>query len=329
VTRSPAPADGRREARVVAQAKINLFLRVLAREASGYHQLETLFQRLELGDDVTVRVGVRGRSLDVGGAELGPTERNLAWRAAVAYAETARWPDGFAIEVVKQIPVGGGLGGGSADAGAVLRCLDRLAPRPLGPAALLGIAASLGADVPFLTAEHPLALAWGRGERMLALPPLPERHVHLALFDEGVATADVFLALAAGPTPPAQRPILWSPDRFATWDAVALVATNDLEPVVFAMRPDVGEIRRLFATVATELAASRVAAGGLDDGDSTPIALMTGSGATVFLLDPVREAGAEFELVMHAAPEDPASGAALEIAETLTATRVAEVELSG
>jgi 4-diphosphocytidyl-2-C-methyl-D-erythritol kinase len=317
-------ATPRRAARVVAQAKINLFLRVLARETSGYHQLETLFQRLELGDDVAVRVGVPGRTLDTRGAELGPTERNLAWRAAVAYAEAAGWPDGFAIELEKRIPVGGGLGGGSADAGAVLRCLDRLNPRPLGPAALLGLAAAQGADVPFLTAEHPLALAWGRGERMLALPPLPARHVHLALFEEGVATAEAFRALAVRDLPPA-RPIVWSPARFATWDAVALVATNDLEPVVFALRPEIGEIRRLFSTVATELVASRVDR--LDDGDSTPFALMTGSGATVFLLDPVREAGAEFELVMHAAPEEPAAGAALEIVETLTATRVADVEL--
>jgi 4-diphosphocytidyl-2-C-methyl-D-erythritol kinase len=74
-------------ARTVAQAKVNLFLRVLAREADGYHQLETLFCRLELGDDVTVRVGVGGRSLDCTGDGLppdglGPVEQNLAWRAA-------------------------------------------------------------------------------------------------------------------------------------------------------------------------------------------------------------------------------------------------------
>src|SRR3982751_6289548 len=134
-----------RVARVRAQAKINLFLRVLARESSGYHQIETLFCRLALGDDVTVRVGVRGRSLDCNGAlpseGLGPVEQNLAWRAAVAYADAASWPIDFAIEIEKRIPVGGGLGGGSADAGAVLRALDALAPSPLAPQALLDIAA--------------------------------------------------------------------------------------------------------------------------------------------------------------------------------------------
>ena len=133
--RSPAALPHGATARTVAQAKLNLFLHVLAREASGYHQLETLFCRLELGDDVTVRTDVRGRSLDCTGdvipaGGLGPTERNLAWRAAARFAEQAGWPNDWAIEITKRIPVGGGLGGGSADAGAVLRCLNAVAPTP-------------------------------------------------------------------------------------------------------------------------------------------------------------------------------------------------------
>src|SRR5688572_20345937 len=98
-------------ARLVAQCKVNLFLRVLAREESGYHQLETLFCRLALGDDVTVRTGVRGRTLDCRGPAmpaggLGPVEENLAWKAARAFADTTGWDDGFAIEIEKRIPVG-------------------------------------------------------------------------------------------------------------------------------------------------------------------------------------------------------------------------------
>src|ERR671923_2093268 len=147
-----------REARVLAQAKINLFLRVLAREASGYHSIETLFLRLDLGDVVRVRVGsgveravhCHGPVCPADG--LGPAERNLAYRAAVAYADATGWPRSFAIDIEKNIPVGGGLGGGSADAGAVLRLLDAMAPRPAGPG-LVELAASLGADVPFMTIE--------------------------------------------------------------------------------------------------------------------------------------------------------------------------------
>ena len=317
-----------RAARTVAQAKLNLFLRILAREASGYHQLETLFQRVDLGDDVTVRVGVRGRSVDTRGADVGPLERNLAWRAAVAYAEAAGWPDGFAVEIDKRVPVGGGLGGGSADAGAVLRCLDRLAPRPLGPAALLGLASGLGADVPFLTAEHPRALAWGRGERMLALPPLPPRRATLALFERGVATAEAFGALAAQGGPDAPRPIVWSAERLATWDDVALVATNDLERAVLPGRDDVAEIRRLFVTVAREL--ETIPGSGASPGDRAPFGLMTGSGATVYLLTPLAGPAPVFDVVHTVDPAAPAPpNAGFAIVETTTATRVAAVELSG
>jgi 4-diphosphocytidyl-2-C-methyl-D-erythritol kinase len=133
---SPDGATRERVARVAAQAKVNLRLRILAREASGYHQIETLFLRLALADDVVVRATSGARSLDAAGSvdarQLGPVERNLAWRAASAYSEVTGWPAGFAIELTKHIPVGGGLGGGSANAGAVLRALDARAPTPIG-----------------------------------------------------------------------------------------------------------------------------------------------------------------------------------------------------
>ncbi len=299
-----------REAHVLAQAKINLFLRVLAREASGYHQLETLFQRLELGDDVRVRVDVSGRSLDCGRVDLGPVERNLAWRAAEAYAAATGWPGGWAIEIDKRIPVGGGLGGGSADAGAVLRCLNALAPRPLSAGELLALAAPLGADVPVLTTEAPLALGWGRGERMLALPPLPARRVHLALFGAGVSTAEAYGALATARGEESRpRPILWTPDRLARWDDVALVATNDFEAVVFPLREDVAAVREMFAQVTRRVDALHHADGeparrDPAGGDTAPITLMSGSGATVFLLTPLDGVEVVFEVRGPGAPDD-------------------------
>ena len=154
-----------RAARVAAQAKINLGLRVLARETSGYHGIETVFQRLALADDVRVRITDGPRTLDTRGADVGPTEKNLAWRAALAMHAATGWPAGFAITIEKRIPVGAGLGGGSADAGAVLRALNALAPHPVSELELMRIAAPLGADVPFLTGTASLAMAWGRGER--------------------------------------------------------------------------------------------------------------------------------------------------------------------
>lgn len=349
-----------REASVLAQAKVNLFLRILAREATGYHQLETLFQRLELGDDVRVRVDVAGRALDCRGADVGPVERNLAWRAVEAYRAATGWPDGWAIEIEKRIPVGGGLGGGSADAGAVLRCLDALAPRPLSPGELLALAAPLGADVPYLTTEAPLALAWGRGERMLALPPLPARRVHLALFGDGVSTQEAYGALAerrgAGARP---RPILWTTDRLARWDDVALVATNDFEDVVFPLREDVAAVREMFDQVTRRVDALHHADGeparrDPAGGDTAPIALMSGSGATVFLLTPldgvevvfeVRGPGApgsgaddDTDVTAPDAPDAPAEAPeggrdvgprGFAIVQTRTATRVAPVSVNG
>jgi len=293
-------------ARVVAQAKTNLFLHILARETGGYHQLETLFCRLELGDDVTVRVGVRARTLDSRGdaippAGLGPVERNLAWRAATAFAEAAAWPSGFAIEIDKRIPVGGGLGGGSADAGSVLRCLNALAPVPLSLERLLGIAATLGADVPFLATESALALAWGRGERTLSLAPLPRRAVRLHCFDFGVPTADAYGWLASERTSVgrvAASPRFLTLDRLGTWGGIAASAANDFEFVVPSH----------FSAIADTLAALRA---GSDA--SSSLVLLSGSGATVVEID------------AHERGFLPARTSATRTVDTHTTMRVADV----
>lgn len=235
-----------RAARVVAQAKVNLVLRVLAREASGYHSIETVFLRLDLGDGVHVRATASGRTIDCVGpampAEgLGEAERNLAYRAAVAYREATGWPAGFAIEIEKRIPVGAGLGGGSADAGAVLRCLDALAPTPLGRH-LVEIAAALGSDVPFLTLESPMAVGWSRGERLHPVRPLEPRAVALLKPPFSVATADAYAWLAAGRGPYAPLATVIEPDDLATWEAVAAIAANDFQPVVGGRQPSLLEM---------------------------------------------------------------------------------------
>lgn len=252
-----------RTARVNAQAKVNLRLRILAREASGFHQLETIFLRLTLADEVTVRVGGHGRSLDVTGAETGPMERNLAYRAAMAYRD-AGGPDAFAIELKKNIPVGAGLGGGSADAAAVLRALNALAPRPLSDEQLLALAAPLGADVPFLTSNATMALAWGRGERMLELAPPEQRRVVLFVPPVPVSTTEAYewFDEAAGPPPPEAR--VWHPEELRDWSALAAIAHNDFEPVISAHHPIIAEL-------ANDLRAM----------GASPV-LMSGSGSAVY-----------------------------------------------
>jgi 4-diphosphocytidyl-2-C-methyl-D-erythritol kinase len=252
---------------VPAQAKINLRLRILAREASGFHQLETILLRLTLADEVTVRTSVRGRTLDCRGADVGPLERNLAYRAAMALRE-AGGPDTFAIEIEKQIPVGAGLGGGSADAAAVLRALNGQAARPLPDDGLLAIAASLGADVPFLASRAVMALAWGRGERLLALDPPPSRPVVVLVPAFGVSTSEAYRWLDDTAGPPPMEPRLWHPAELSGWPALASLAHNDFEPVVAGRHPEidamVGELRALGASPA----------------------MMSGSGSAVFGVGP-------------------------------------------
>jgi 4-diphosphocytidyl-2-C-methyl-D-erythritol kinase len=261
-------------ARVLAQAKVNLFLRVLAREAGGHHQIETLFQRLEVGDDVVVRTDVQGRALDCRGADLGPVERNLAWRAALAFAEVAGWPHDFSIEIDKHIPVGGGLGGGSADAAAVLRALNALAPAPLADGELLALALGLGADVPFLVGDATLALAWGRGERLLALPPLPPRRVLLLQPPAAVATADAYRWVSEDRGTYEPSPRVLTPGQLASWAEIAAVAANDFEAPVTRRVAEVGvlaDARPMFAPP-------------MPPGVVPPIYAMSGSGSTWFLV---------------------------------------------
>lgn len=251
-------------ASVEAQAKVNLRLCVLAREASGYHQLESLFLRIDLADSVRVATDTARRELSCPGLDL-PQEQNLAYRAALAFTEAAGWPTGFHINIEKRIPAGGGLGGGSADAGAVLRALNALAPTPLAADVLNTVALRLGADVPFLTMDAPFALGFGRGERLLALRPLPAREILLALPPFGVETKAAFSWYAdatTGQPPRAPAPITL--DDLDRWDRLVPLAVNDLEAVVVARHPEIGRCVDAFQDAGAKLAR------------------MSGSGSTAF-----------------------------------------------
>jgi 4-diphosphocytidyl-2-C-methyl-D-erythritol kinase len=303
-----------RGARAVAQAKINLWLRILAREASGYHQIETLFCRLALGDGIVVRAGGRTCSLDCTGPELpddglGPMEKNLAWRAAHAYKARTGWPTGFAIELDKRIPVGGGLGGGSADAGAVLRALDALSPQPVGAEALVSLASSLGADVPFLTQSHTtLALGWGRGERLLSLSSLPARHVMLFAPPVRIDTAAAYGWISQKEQPRVDASLRYLAD-LASWSAAGRLAANDFEEVVSVRHES---LRLLLDTLRG------------DQYDSLfgprRIVQMSGSGSTIFVAYDERPVHASSFAIR--VPE-----ANVRTFSTVTAERVEEVEV--
>ena len=252
-------------ARLAAQAKVNLGLRVLGREPSGYHRLETLFARIDLADDLVITRTSHGCTLDCVGADVGPVEQNLAYRAALAYLAASGWATGLAIELTKRIPAGGGLGGGSADAGAVLRLLDAMAPTPLPRDAVASIALRLGADVPFLATTAPLALAWGRGEQLVPVPALPTRELLLALPPFGVETEAAFGWLAEtriGSRDASPAPV--TPEQVASWPDVSAWSRNDLEGPVAARHPSLAHLREALVVAGAELAR------------------MSGSGSTVF-----------------------------------------------
>lgn len=287
-------------ATVQAQGKINLFLRILGREEGGYHLLETLFQRVTLADTVVVRTGVEGQSLDCRGADVGPVESNLAWRAALAFREAAGWPASFAIELTKEIPVGGGLGGGSADAGAVLRALNAMAPHRLADENLFGVARALGADVPFLASSSPTAIGLVRGDVVVACPPPSPRDIILLVPPFAVSSREAFGWYAAAHQPAERRPsriatpaagialatleaglaarigedaVPAMTEHHFSWREIAGLSGNDLQDVVVERHPE----------IASAIALLRAA--------GAPLAQMTGSGSAVFGVFPARPTG--------------------------------------
>lgn len=260
-----------RTARVLAQAKINVFLHVYGPRPDGYHELLTLFQRLDLADEIMLRASsdTASRSLDVTGPRmpaegLGPATKNLAYRAAAEFHARTGWPRGFEIGLTKNIPVGGGLGGGSADAAAVLRALNALAPAPLDHAALHELAAALGSDVPFLVTERVAAIATGRGD---VLEPtrvhLRPADVLLVVPSFAIGTADAYRWLRESDryprddnTRPGELP------SASRWSAMDL--GNTFEPVVEGRHPELRDYREQLGKA------------------GATIARMSGSGSTVF-----------------------------------------------
>lgn len=270
-----------------APAKINLRLAVLAREASGWHQIETLFARLDLADRIALEPGEQGIRLTVDGPDLGPTEQNLVYRAARAFHASTGIAPALAIHLEKRIPAGSGLGGGSSDAAAVLLGLDRMHGEPLGAEGRHRIGRAIGADVAFFLTESPYALAWGRGERVLPLSPPPDLQCVLVMPATPMSTAHAYARLAEhrvaspppplGPLPPAHT--------LAHWNGIRAFARNDFEAVVL-----------------DEIPAAAHALDVLRDG--AVMAQLSGSGSAVFALyDQTAHATAAVHRVRESLPE--------------------------
>lgn len=225
--------------RISAHAKANLFLRVLSREASGFHGLETLFTLLELHDELVIERTAQGIELEVEGADTGPTEANLATRAAALMLEATGRHFGVRIRLTKRIPVQAGLGGGSSDAAATLHGVNALAAQAMPRHEILQHAARLGSDVPFLASGAPFAIGWGRGERLFRLPAPPPAPALLLIPPAGVSTSEAYQRLDDGRPQEVRRgAIVLETDAFTTWGGIGRLGGNDFEPVVFGLYPD-------------------------------------------------------------------------------------------
>ena len=241
-----------------APAKLNLGLRIVGRRGDGYHLLDSVFVAIDLADRIWVEAdpsGPKGVALEVDGGprELADPARNLAARAASAFLEAAGLEASVRVLLEKRVPVGAGLGGGSSDAGAVLRALAGCFPRAIGAGRLAELALALGADVPFFLDPRPARVS-GVGECIAPLSDWPAFPVLVATPAPPLPTAEVFEAWdrspgALTPSEPgrnlARLPALLAArtaDRAADSELTALLG-NDLEPAATRLRPGIARVR--------------------------------------------------------------------------------------
>ena len=226
---------------LLSPAKLNLNLRITGRRADGYHLLDSMVVFTAFGDSLTLheRTRATGDSLTVSGpfANAMPQDNaeNLCLRAVQAFREAGGISGPLDIHLDKQIPAGAGLGGGSGNAAAILRQLNRASPAPLSTTRLADLALSLGADVPVCLAGGAQRMT-GIGEALEAITPVPTGHVVLARPDVILPTAQVFSKLASSDAP---RPASGN----AGGDVRALIAVgNDLGAAAMQLAPEIGTL---------------------------------------------------------------------------------------
>jgi 4-diphosphocytidyl-2-C-methyl-D-erythritol kinase len=243
--------------RALAPAKLNLGLRIVGRRPDGYHELESVFVPIDLADELELACDDPGDgetevSIALSGECAGvPADAgNLAVRAARAFLDAAGLRARVRIALAKRIPAAAGLGGGSSDAGAVLRVLTRRFPGAVGAEALETLALRLGADVPYFL-DPRAALVGGVGERRAPLSgPLPALAAVLANPGHPVPTARVFAANAAAATPhgaAGQLAKQLAAARTGPAEAVAhrleALVANDLEAAAESVCPSLAPVR--------------------------------------------------------------------------------------
>lgn len=249
------------EKNYTSPAKINLCLHVLGRYDNGYHALAMAMQRIDLFDDIAIRLTKSGEiNVACDGLALAPGEDNIAVRAARLLLAEAQVDVGIEIQIDKRIPIAAGLGGGSSNAATVLLALNDMLALHMENERLQRLGAQLGADVPFFVFQRP-AWATGTGTELTPLPPLPE--VSYLLVNPGIAvsTAEVYRSLQL-----TKGGELANLPRFSvvTREELCAALHNDLERVTLVRHPVLQQIKQRLLQLGARGA------------------LMSGSGATLF-----------------------------------------------
>ena len=231
-----------------AFAKLNLTLDVLGKREDGYHDLQSVMQTVSVRDDIEIDVGTgKPWKLTCDKEGIPCDERNLAWKAAKVYCDTMKKdPDGLEIRITKRIPSGAGMGGGSADAAAVLRALNEHYGNPLSIMALAELGAQVGSDVPFCVVCG-TAMCEGRGERIRKLPDMPDCIIVVCKPEFSVSTPELYkkideVTIANRPDNRAMESALLAGDL----EKVAHGLCNVFDPVVTADHLELNYIKSIF-----------------------------------------------------------------------------------
>lgn len=272
--------------RVLTPAKINLILRVLERRPDGFHAIWSLMHTVGLEDELTLTIqpgGLRRIALRCDHAALAVDQTNLVYRAAQLVLERVERTVDLSIILVKRIPLGAGLGGGSSDAAATILGLTRLLELNWSVERMIQIGQQLGSDVPFFFLA-PAASVAGRGELVRPMQVTGSRWITLVNPGFSIETKWAYQQLSASRT--SVRPLSQALQDLGrrsalNWSEIIQLAENDFEAPVFAQYPALAQIKRQLLR------------------DGAEVALLSGSGATMFGVYP-DQAGAERAAAMFA-----------------------------
>lgn len=233
-----------------AFAKLNLTLDVLGKRPDGYHDLKSVMQTISLRDDVEIDVGTgKPWCVQCSHGDVPTDETNLAWKAAKVFFDAVKKnPNGLEIRITERIPNQAGLGGGSADAAAVLRALNRYYDCPFSIMALAELGSLVGSDVPFCTVGGTVMVE-GRGERLRKLPDMPDCIFVVCKPDFSISTPELFQKLD-------EKQIAKRPDNKAMESAIlagdlgkiAENLYNVFDPVVTEEHLELNYIKSIFNT---------------------------------------------------------------------------------